>query len=221
MPSGAAGAAAHAVVTGAAEAEECADAAAAAGGSADGAPADPSLRGLRSALLRQLFGAAAEPAVAAAARQLLDCMNLEEAAKNDPTTALKCARRARPYGMDAWWCRLLRCRTGAAAARVWPEGALASPCRRSHAPLRAVLGPPPPAPAPASSMSPPLPPSCPRDSQRFPEVLRRRRGYGAAQAHLDGLLAGFRRQLQIGNLQFVTLQVGRHAQVSLACLGVH
>ncbi|PSC73725.1 DNA mismatch repair MSH3 [Micractinium conductrix] len=133
MPSGAAGAAAHAVVTGAAEAEECADAAAAAGGSADGAPADPSLRGLRSALLRQLFGAAAEPAVAAAARQLLDCMNLEEAAKNDPTTALK-------------------------------------------------------------------------DSQRFPEVLRRRRGYGAAQAHLDGLLAGFRRQLQIGNLQFVTLQ---------------
>lgn len=59
-------------------------------GGASGAAAPPvALPGVRSQLLRQLLRAAADPSVAAAARQMLDCMDLQAAAANDKANVLK------------------------------------------------------------------------------------------------------------------------------------
>lgn len=64
-----------------------------AGGEGGGSGGSPSaalnLRGVQSALLQQLLRSAADPAVSAAARQMLAALDLAAAAANDTLNALK------------------------------------------------------------------------------------------------------------------------------------
>lgn len=66
--------------------------------------------------------------------------------------------------------------------------------------------------APATPLAPPpslhhLLPAC-RDSEQFPEVLSWRAELAEVERQLDALLVGYRKQLQISNLHYISLQVG-------------